>query len=353
MKPSIRDLTGLLHTRGSLIALAVIGTACSHRCSESRKDPAPPAMPSTAATVRTLSLDDYEATVYGAGPGATFAETTAIEHETIAALVPKLLGGAQASPPPDPQIWQTDADAAGFRIETWTVAGGTYWALLERRDRARGAGAYVFRVAPREPGVPILLEAPHNFYDLGTGRLAAELFFAPPPGARPRALFTNTIHRYQLAPGNKKKRRHNPADVAHNSQHAFTIATEAFTIAAGGARVIQVHGFDARSDDDDDSNEPGAVAMVVSAGTESGSSALTQALAAELGRELRVEVKRFPEDVRFLGATTNAQGRMVRRIEHGDFVHIEMAAALRDRLASEPALRAKLGAILFNTKPAT
>ena len=39
----------------------------------------------------------------------------------------------------------------------------------------------------------ILLEAPHNFYDVGTGRLAAELFFTKREGARPRALFTNTI----------------------------------------------------------------------------------------------------------------------------------------------------------------
>jgi hypothetical protein len=336
-----------------ILIMALVSTACSHgRCSDGKPPAKQPTMPPTAPVARTLTLGDYEAAVYGNGPQTTFAETTALEHETIAALIPKLLEGAQAAKPPDPQLWQTDANAAGFRIETWTIAGGTYWALLERADRARGAGAYIFRVAPREDGRAILLEAPHNFYDTGTGRLAAELFFSPPPGARPRALFTNTIHRYQLAPGDKKKRRHNPADVAHNPQHAFTIATEAFAIAAGGARVIQLHGFGARMAEDEDDGDPGPVAMVVSAGTEAGSSELTATLAAELARELRSDVKRYPEDVKFLGATTNAQGRMLRRIDRTDFVHVEMSAELRERLAAEPPLRAKLASVLFNTTPA-
>jgi len=340
------------HARWILL-VALTGTACSRgKCTDKPKaEPPPPTAPGSAAE-RALTLDGYEALVYGPGPEASFAETSSSEHEVIAKLVPRLYEGSRAAPPPDPRAWQADAAAAGLQLDVWKLDGQTYWALLEQRDRVRGAGAYVFRVAPPEAGTPILLQAPHNFFDMGTGRLAAELFFASPAGARPRALFTNTIHRYQLAPGNKKKRRHNPADVAHNPQHAFSIATEAFALAAGGARVIQLHGFGARGGDDDGDGEVGSVAMVVSAGDAGGSSSLTAALAAALVAEFGSDVKRFPEDVRFLGATTNAQGRLLRKLDGADFVHVEMSSELRKKLAGSAPLRARLGAILFDTQPA-
>lgn len=310
----------------------------------------PPQSPAQGGE-RQLTIDGYEERVYGPGPQATFAETSSVEHEAIAKLVPRLLEGARAATPPDPRAWQAEAAAAALQIEVWKVAGQTYWALLEPSDRVRGAGAYVFRVAPAEAGATILLEAPHNFYDMGTGRIAAEMFFDPPPGARPRALFTNTIHRYQLAPGNKKKRRHNPADVAHNPTHAFSIATEAFASAAGGARVIQLHGFGSRTDDDEE-GEVGSVLMVVSAGDDAGSSPLTAALAPALVGEYGSEVKRFPEDARFLGATTNAQGRLLRNISGSEFVHIEMSSDFRKKLQESAAVRRRMAAILFNTNPA-
>ena len=335
-----------------LLVLLLTGTACSRgKCTDKPKSEPPPPPPAASGSgERQLTIDGYEALVYGPGPQASFADTSSVEHEAIAKLIPRMLEGARAAKAPDPRAWQQDAAAAGLQIEVWKLEGQTYWALLEPSDRVRGAGAYIFRVAPPEPGPMILLQAPHNFYDMGTGRIAAEMFFDPPPGARSRALFTNTIHRYQLAPGDKKKRKHNPADIAHNPQHAFSIATEAFANAAGGARVIQIHGFGARTDDDGE-GEPGSVAMVVSAGDEAGSSPLTAALAPALAAEFGSDVKRFPEDVKFLGATTNAQGRLLRKIDGSEFVHVEMSSDLRKRLLDSAQLRKKLAAILFNTNP--
>jgi hypothetical protein len=343
-------MTSAITRHARLIALALATTACSRgKCTDKpRPEPPPPPGPTGE---RQLTVEGFEALVYGPGPQASFADTSSAEHEVIARLVPKLLEGARAATPPDPRAWQADAASAGLRLEAWKLGGQTYWALYEAEGRVRGAGAYVFRVAPAESGPLILLQAPHNFFDLGTGRIAADMFFDPPPGARPRALFTNTIHRYQLAPGNKKKRRHNPADVAHNPQHAFSIATEAFAIAAGGARVIQIHGFGARTDEDDE-GEVGSVAMVVSAGNEAGSSPLTAALASALVADFGPEIKRFPEDVRFLGATTNAQGRLLRKIDGSELVHVEMSSDFRKRLQADPAVGKKLAAILFNTNPA-
>ena len=333
-----------------MCALVVISAACKHSTCQDERVPNKPVQPRPAQT-KQLTVDEYEQLVYGPGPQATFQPTTATEHDAIARLVPKLLEGAWAAQPPDPNAWQADAAAAGFRIDVWTIGGDTYWALLEAEGHSRGAGAYIFRVAPRDKGPVILLEAPHNFYDMGTGRLAADLFFAPKSGVRPRALFTNTIHRYQLAPGNKKKQKgFNPPDVAHNPEHGFSIATEAFAIAASGARVIQVHGFGSRTDEDDDDGDPGSIAAVVSAGDASGSSPISSAIAAALAAELGNEVKRFPEDVKLLGATTNAQMRMLKKVGKSEFVHVEMSSELRKRLAASGELRGKLAQILFDTE---
>jgi hypothetical protein len=243
-----------------------------------------------------------------------------------------------------------DAAAAGFRLEAWRVNGDLYWALVEQR--VHGAGAFVFRVGPREDGPTILLEAPHNYFDLGTGRLAADVFFTRRDGARPRALFTNTIHRYQLAPGDKKRRDHNPADIAHEPEHAFSIATIAFARAAGTTHVIQLHGFGSRSDDDGD-GEIGEIAAVVSAGNRAGSSALSTAIARELAGVLGDGVKRFPEEAKVLGATTNAQGKLLRDVNGAAFVHVEMSSTVRKRLGSDAALRARFAAALLDARSAT
>src|SRR5688572_10878248 len=286
-----------------LLLTIAIGSACkSGPCKDDRGAPVQPRPTTTTVTPRTLSLADVDAIVWAPGAQATFQPTTSSEHAAISKLVPTLLDGSWAAKPASPSTWQADAAAAGFRIEAWTIHGESYWALLEATDRVRGAGAYIFRVAPRDRGPVILLQAPHAYHDLGTGELAAEMFFTPRDGVRPRALFTNTIHRYQLAPGDRKKRKHNPADVAHNPEHVYTVATEAFALAAGRARVIQVHGFGQRTDEDDD--DAGTIAMVVSAGDKTGSSPLSAAIAAAAQLVFGSDVKRFPEEAKVLGATT-------------------------------------------------
>jgi hypothetical protein len=285
-----------------------------------------------------LSVPEVESTLYASGPSATFAPTTSTERATVERLIPQLLAGARAGARPDPQ-WRTDAARAGFAFAVWRVDGDVYWALVEAHGKQRGAGAYLFHVGGRDAGAPILLEAPHEFFDEGTGGLAAELFFHPPAGPRPRALFTNTMDRYHLAP-DVTQRRESPADVAHNPAHAFSYATAAFARAAGGARVIQLHGFADRD----------SALAVISAGDPDRSSPLTSAIAAALARELGDGVKRFPEDVAMLGATTNAQVAALRAIPGASFVHLEMAKSLRDRLATDGALLRRLGAALFATE---
>jgi hypothetical protein len=310
-------------------------------------DPVP--VPPPPKGKRVLTLEQYEDLVYGPGPQATFKATTAGEHSAVESLIPRMLEGARAHVPADPHAWQAEAQAGGFRIDVWTIEGETYWALLEAPP-IHGAGAYIVRVGgARETGPTILLQAPHNFFDMGTGHLAAVMFFGKREGARPRALFTNTIHRYQLAPGDKKKRKHNPADVAHQPDHAFTIATLAFARAADRAHVIQLHGFGARIEDDDDDKDPGAIAMVISAGDHAGSSPLSAAIADALVKLFGPDVKRFPEEAKVLGATTNAQGKLLRALPNARFIHVEMSAEMRKRFAGDAAARQQLAAALFDT----
>jgi hypothetical protein len=311
-------------------------------CSRSAPQPTP-----TAAVVeQVLTIDQIEAKIWGAGPKATFAASTIAETEELEMLVPELVeaNGETAHE----ATWAAFAKRAEFRLEKWRVGNDVYLALVEQK--VHGAGAYIFRVGPRGDGPTILLEAPHNYFDLGTGRLAAELFFTPRAGARPRALFTNTMHRYQLAPGDKGKRAHNPADIAHEPEHAFSVATVKFARKAGPTHVIQLHGFSARSDEDED-GDLGAIGVVVSAGNRDGSSPVSSAIAQALAA-IFDGVKRFPEDAKVLGATTNAQGKLLRDVKDASFVHVEMSSAVRKQLANSSALRERLAAALFDARSA-
>ena len=319
------------------LAMLVMVASCSR--SATQPTPAP-----KDGGERMLTIDQIEDEIWGAGPKATFVATTPAEVDVIQQLVPQLF---EATADANIDAWRTRAATAGFKLEKWRVGDDHYLALLEKQ--VHGAGAYVFRVAPRADGPTILLEAPHNYFDVGTGPIAVKLFFTPRDGARPRALFTNTIHRYQLAPGDKKKRAHNPADIAHEPEHAFSIATVAFARAAGDTQVIQLHGFAPKADDDGD-GEVGDIAAVVSAGNREGSSALSAGIAKSMTSIFGDGVKRYPEDVQVLGATTNAQGRLLRDVRGASFVHVEMSAAVRDKLRADGTVRAQLAAALFDAR---
>lgn len=328
-----------------LTVLLVAAAGCG-KCG--KKPEVPPQPPSNYSdTPRSLSLEEYDRYVYGPGPNATFEPTTANEHTVVARLIPKLFEGSRADRPLDLGPLRSEAAQVGFAIEVWMIEGGKYWALVESRERPRGAGAYIFRVAPPERAPVIVLQAPHAYFDVGTGKIAAGMFFTGSgSGPRPRALFTNTIHRYQRAPGDKQKRKNSPSDVAHNPDHLFSAATEALAIAAGRVRVIQLHGFGS-VDDDDESVD---TAMVVSAGDESGSTRWTASVASRLRSLFGDGVMRFPEDIRKLGATTNAQNRLLRRLGGHEFLHVEMAKAVREQLAGSRELRDRMAAILFDSE---
>ncbi len=223
----------------------------------------------------------------------------------------------------------------GFVAERWEVGDARVLALLDAPGR--GGGAYLFRLGATARGTHArhVLQAPHAYHDVGTGRIAASLFFAHGAGD---AFFTNTVHRYWAEDGTTTPRLDAPADVCRHDDSFFQAATRAL-LAQGPARLVQLHGFGDR--------EGGDLDVVVSRGDERGSGAGIAALAARLGAVSGARVARFPEDTAELGATTNAQGRHARSVG-AEFVHLEMSRSFRERLARERPLAAGLARVIWD-----
>ncbi|WP_437274506.1 hypothetical protein WME90_24980 [Sorangium sp. So ce375] len=104
----------------------------------------------------------------------------AAEEVTYAAWIAAAGLAAQARQPPP-------AAPPGFALRA--VRGRDLWVLSEDGTRRRGAAVVVLRVGA---AVPLIVEAPHTFFDQGTLPIALAIFDAQ----RARALIVNTSHRY-------------------------------------------------------------------------------------------------------------------------------------------------------------
>lgn len=344
----------------------------------------PPA-PARAITMRRYALQEVGEALWPRRRNVTFAPSSPVLEATLAELIAVL---ATAPPTafvhtPDAQTLAGRADTVGLALELWNVDTDWFWVLRERDDRLRGVGAYIFRATVEERGPAkekqrsssgrpvgthslVVLQAPHSYFDRHTGSIAAAIFFGQSTAqVRVDALMTNSLHRYQQTSDRRYKAATNPSDVCHNANHAFQHATEQIAKTAGSrpAYFVQLHGFgklhreaEGRTSPDDngvrspeetskdtpldDDLEPaGAIEIIVSTGRKTGSSDLSTAVAMALGHAFGQEVvRRYPEEIRILGGTTNVQGRMLRKRKHTKFLHIEMSKRIRKRLLTSPEL---------------
>jgi hypothetical protein len=207
------------------------------------------------------------------------------------------------APGPPPAELVEEAKAAGFELVTGQDAGGELWLVRELDGHREGAGFYALRAN----GLPVCIQAPHTFFDEGTGDLALATFSA----LRASCLCANTVHRRLV-------------DVAHAEQSIFLSATEGLLQGAKWP-LVQLHGFAADS-------QPKGVAAVVSEGTRHSTAGarLQQALRPEAGR-----VALYPRDTRDLGGTTNVEGARA-RAAGVLFLHVEMSPGFRHELRAAP-----------------
>jgi hypothetical protein len=204
--------------------------------------------------------------------------------------------------------------------------GGRVWLIAESPDKKRGAGFYVFRPGNARP---LLIEAPHTFYDRGTlelGLLAFERLDA-------RALAINTVHRSSGKTAEERAQDaesgDSPSDLSHAKRSFFSTFHGALIEAEPELAVVQIHGFrDERAQGTD---------VIVSA---SGTRGNARGVAAALREVVPGRVRLFPDEIDILGGTQNAQAAISRERKSG-FVHLEISGTLRGRLKDDEALAAR------------
>ena len=237
--------------------------------------------------------------------------------EVRAAYVSLVREMAEAAPagrvPPDAG---TRAAALGLTV---TVEGTVAW-LMEPPDDLHGAGVLALRLGPLP--AELVLQAPHPTSDRHTGPVAAALFDA----GDIRAAFISTVHR-DAAPG---------SDTARAPESWLTAATIALAEALPDPLFVQLHGHSPETSEAD---------AVVSEGSARMPPAELYTAARRIAQALGVADVRTGEEVRALAARGNAQGLVIG--DRARFLHVEMSATVRERLAGDAALRASLGDALL------
>lgn len=194
-----------------------------------------------------------------------------------------------------------------------------------------GRGSYL--LSHDEGARPILMSAPHRGYDRYTGTLALQL--VGEGGLAAGA--------WNSAPRKARKACRNAADLARSPLNHFTAFALAFSDSYPAGRIVQLHGFDRSVRQ----SQAGAEAdVILSNGTENAGENLFDIADCMSASFARRNVLVYPNDVRELGALTNAQGQALREDGFGSFVHVELSLSLRRELVDDPeARRAFLGCL--------
>jgi hypothetical protein len=209
----------------SRLQVAMMRRAPSPAPSEARRR-----IPSHCIPTRTLTPGDAVKALWPRPERIALAPATPAERASVVALARALRAQPPAALAQEDagKAWAEQAEAAGFALEVWRVGAddprdpcepgdsadapagaGWFWVLRERGD-LRGHGTYLFRAGPdqeaRHHGAAIILQAPHAYFERGTGALAlAVLLAAADDGRPPDVLMTDSLHRYQQASGARSK----------------------------------------------------------------------------------------------------------------------------------------------------
>lgn len=168
---------------------------------------------------------------------------------------------------------------------------------------------------------PLMLQAPHQFYDIHTGEIADALF---------------NDDKYQIKILNSSQRYSSKnADLAHQELSIFSAFAEVFTQLNSQAKIIQLHGFSAKKRK---TNSGKYADIIISNGTEYPDNYLRELQVCHrdvLGLVTRI----YGYDIFELGATTNKIGKRLNKKQAGQFIHIELSKESRNNFNDDIWLR--------------
>ena len=204
---------------------------------------------------------------------------------------------------------EDQARSAGWRIRTEAQDGGDLTVVSEAPDAIRGRGLYAFFNQGRHA-----LQAPH----VPTDGLTGEILLGYAADRLPRALAWNTVPRGR-------------GDMAHLADTEFIEFSRAFATVHPNEKIIQLHGFDVDKRKTAAASSSGAI---VSATHRRPSNELRLAVNC-LREQVEPATRLYGEDVRELGGTTNTVAKTLRAGGYENFIHVEAALPLRERLLKD------------------
>jgi hypothetical protein len=237
---------------------------------------------------------------------------------------------------------KTLATQAGLCWQWLTIShreqNHTVLLLMEHSDAAnkntQGQGAYLF--ALNKP-LNFVIQAPHQFFDYATGKIALQFFFEQ--GLR--AITINTVHRNQTP----------QSDLAHQANSLFSAFAEAYAevmlekaadkqkVKQAEGYLLQVHGFSNKHR----RSEAGKKAdVIISNGTRSPSVYLRQSQE-RINTTSAFKSYLYGVDIYELGGSQNSSLAILKQLnQQAHFIHLELSADTRKELKRSPSQRKQL-----------
>ena len=197
---------------------------------------------------------------------------------------------------------------AGWELTSITGKKLSALVISEQDGQRRGRGIFVVRI---ECTSKLVLQAPHRFFDLGTGTITRQLF----EEQQIRAAAWNTVHRNQF-------------DWAHRKDHFLNAFTKVMLELDDQIVIAQIHGFA----NDNQTGVSAKTELIVSDATKYPGRTAGSSLIHFRQNFPDRDVRLFPLDVSVLGGTTNEQAAIVREAGENRFLHLELNPIFRKKL---------------------
>ncbi len=202
-------------------------------------------------------------------------------------------------------------------IKKFTLSGHQVLSLKENKTHCDGKGNYAIKLHPTEP---ILLEAPHSYFDSYTGKIVSRLFLS----GRFKAAAWNSIQRYE-----KRRIGTSNADLSKLANSYLMAMSEAFLSTFPKGVIVQIHGFSKKKRQ---SYKAAQADIILSHGNRIISPAIYQLKQCLSHAFIHHKVYLYPQDINELGATKNSIAKALYKFGMTHFFHVELSVELRKKL---------------------